>query len=117
MSEKTKRKEEWIQITQPDGEKMIASPGYIKKLLGLDLSNIYDRLQRVEYKIDSLEAPGRQEEILRLLQENGKHNLVWIRNRVGNYQWYDMDVLIKSGLIRTSKSGSVTMYSCVRDKR
>lgn len=116
MSERT---EDWIQITQPNGNKMIASPGYIRKLLGIskDKMNLFNRLQTLERKVDQLESPGRQEDILKLLRENGKHNLTWISNRVRNYQWYDLDVLIKKGLIVTSKSGSMTMFSHVELKQ
>lgn len=108
----SERKEDWINITTPDGKKMIAAPRYVKKLLKLDLLNMYSRLQRIEFKIDRLEAPSRQAKIIKLLQENGKHNLVWISNRVSNYQWYDIDSLLAQGLIVESKAGSVTMYSC-----
>lgn len=108
----SKRSEEWIQITTPEGKKLIASPSYIKKLLGLDLSNVYNRLQELEYKVDRLEAPSRQAKILQLLHEHGKHNKFWIQNRVRNYQWYDVGQLLEAGLIVASKAGSVTMYSC-----
>ena len=106
------RKEDWINITTPDGKKMIASPRYVKKLLNIDLLNIYNRIEGLERTIDHLEAPGRQAKILKLLQEQGKHNLVWISNRVPNYQWYDIHSLLSQGLIVESKAGSVTMYSC-----
>ena len=108
----SERKENWINITTPDGKKMIAAPSYVKKLLKLDLLNIYNRIEGLERKIDHLEAPGRQAKILKLLQEHGKHNLVWIRNRVSNYQWYDIHSLLAQGLIVESKAGPVTMYSC-----
>lgn len=107
-----KRTEEWIQITQPDGKKMIASPDYIRKLLGLDLTNVFNRLQRLERTVDLLEAPGRQAEILKLLHEHGKHNQSWIKNRVSNFQWYDIAQLLEAGLIVHSKAGTGTMYSC-----
>ena len=115
MSEKTKRTEEWIQITDPDGKRLIASPSYIRKMLGLDLTNVFNRLQRLERHVDRLEAPGRQEKILQLLHEHGKHNRTWIDNRVSDFQWYDMSALLEKGLIVTSKAGSVTMYSCAGD--
>ena len=108
----SERKEDWINITTPDGKKMIASPSYVNKLLNLDLSNIYNRLNRMEMQIDYLESPGRQAKIYKLLQENGKHNGVWIENRVKGFQWYDMRSLLDQGLIVESKAGSVTMYSC-----
>ena len=108
----SERKEDWINITTPKGQRMIAAPSYVKKLLNFDLSNIYNRLERIERQLDKLEAPGRQAEILKLLRENGKHSLVWIGNRVSNYQWYDISSLLDQGLIVESKAGSVTMYSC-----
>ena len=114
MSEKTKRKEEWIKIYTPEGKDMIASPQYVKNLLGIkevDLSNLYNRLQRLEYQIERLASPGRQKRIIELLRENGKHNLEWIRNRVINYQGYDLDELIDTGLIVMTKSGTHPMFS------
>ena len=108
----SKRKTDWIEITTPEGKKMIASPRYIKKLLGLDLLNVYNRIERLERSVDLLKSPGRQAQILELLYKHGKHNQVWISNRVSNYQWYDISELVSSGLIVESKAGSVTMYSC-----
>ena len=108
----SERKEDWIKIVTPAGKKMIASPSYIKKLLNLDLSNIHNRINRIELQIDDLESPGRQAEIYKLLQENGKHNGVWIENRVQGFQWQDMRSLLDQGLVFESKAGSVTMYSC-----
>ena len=106
------RKTDYVNITQPDGKEMIAPPSYIKKLLGLDLSKVFIRLHRLESKVDHLEAPSRQTEILKLLVEHGRHNRVWIENRIVNVQWYDIGQLLKAGLIVESKAGSVTMYSC-----
>ena len=113
---KAERKENWINIITPAGKEMIASPSYIRKLLGVDLSNVYNRIERIERQIERLEAPGRQEEILKLLRENGKHSQGWIINRVMNYQWYDLRDLIEKGLIVESKAGSNRMYSCVVEK-
>jgi len=104
------RNEDWIQITTPENKKMIASPSYIKKLLGIDLSGIFNRLQRAENKLDKLESPSRQETIINLLRENGKHSRIWLENRVYNYQWYDLQELIKTGIVIETKSGSVSMY-------
>lgn len=117
MSEKKRRTEEWIQITDPDGKKMIASPSYIRKLLDIttDKRNLTYRLNELERKIERLGAPGRQEEILKLLRESGAHNRFWIRNRVPNYQRYDLRELLQNGLIVESKSGTVTMYSCAEE--
>lgn len=118
MIEKEKRTEIWIKIYTPDGETRIASPSYIGKLLGIPKTrmNLYNRLEMLERRVDRVESPGRQEEILKLLRENGKHNLLWISNRVINYKWYDLDFLLKAGLIVKSKAGTVTMYSCTRAK-
>lgn len=107
-----KRKTDYIKIIQPDGQNMIAAPDYIRKLLGLDPTNVFNRLERLERKVDRLEAPGRQAKILQLLQEHGEHNRIWINNRVGNIQWYDIGQLVDAGLVVHSKAGSVTMYSC-----
>lgn len=105
------RTQEWIKITTPEGKDMIASPSYVKKLMGIDLSNVFNRVHRLEQKIDRLESPGRQEKIIELLRENGKHNRIWIENRVNNYRRYDLDELLKKGLIIETKAGSVSMYT------
>ena len=107
MSEK--RKEDWIYITTPEGKKMIASPNYIKNLLGLDESGIFNRLERLERKIERLEAPQRQEEIISLLREHGKHNGFWLNNRL-DYLWKDLEDLVKNGVIRRTRSGTQIMY-------
>lgn len=112
----SERKQDWINITRPTGKKMIASPSYVKRLLDVDLSTVYNRIERIERQLDRLEAPGRQEEILKLLRENGKHNRFWISNRVMNYQWDDLLALISLGLIIESKAGSQSMYSCAVEK-
>lgn len=105
------RKQEWIKITTPEGKDMIASPSYVKKLMGIDFSNVFNRIQRLELKIDRLESPERQKQIIELLRENGKHSRIWIENRVYDYRWYDLDELLKKGLLIETKSGSVTMYA------
>lgn len=108
----SERKEDWIEITTPEGKKMIASPSYIKKLLGLDLSTIYNRIERLERRVDLLESPGRQAQILELLYKHGKHNWIWIFNRVENVQRSDIKELVDTGLIVESKARFGTMYSC-----
>ena len=108
----SERKEDWISIYTPEDERKIASPSYIKKLLGLDLSNVYNRIERLERRVDLLESPSRQAQILELLYKHGKHNRIWISNRVGNVQWSDIKELVDTGLIVESKAGFVTMYSC-----
>lgn len=110
MPTKEKRARDWIKIITPENKEMIASPSYIKKLLNIDLSNIYNRLQSAEYKIGKLGSSSRQETIINLLRENGKHNLIWIQNRVNNYQWYDLRDLITKGIIIETKSKTHTMY-------
>ena len=104
----SKRKEVWIKIYTPEGETRIASPAYIKKLLDVDLSNIYNRLIRIESQIDKLEAPQRQERIIETLRGQGKHNRSWLSYRV-DYRWYDLLALIEKGIIVESKSGTHRM--------
>lgn len=113
----SERKEDWISIYTPEGEKKIASPSYIRKLLKIEsrdqlLAGVFNRIESLERKVDRLESPGRQAQILELLYKHGKHNRIWIFNRVGNGQWYDIKELVDTGLIVESKAGSVTMYSC-----
>ena len=107
MSEIT-RKENWIRIRTPQGENRIASPAYVKKLMGIDLSNIHHRLISIEGKIDKLESPIRQEKIIEALRGQGKHNRSWLENRV-SFQWYDLRPLIHKGIIVESYSGTQRM--------
>lgn len=113
MSEK--RKEDWIKIFTPKNKEMIASPQYVKKLLGLDLSNIYNRLIHMEEKIDKLESPIRQEKIIGLLRDYGKHNEIWLDNRV-HYLWYDLRDLVKKGIVIETISGSQHMFELASDR-
>ena len=106
MSER--RKKNWIKIFTPDNEDKIASPDYVKKLMGIDLSNIHRRLIRLEEKMDKLESPQRQEKIIDALRGQGKHNRSWLENRV-TFQWYDLGPLIEKGIIVESHSGSQRM--------
>ena len=102
------RKEDWIKIVTPKNENKIASPSYIKKLLDVDLSNIYNRLIRMESQIDKLESPQRQENIIEVLRGQGKHNRSWLSYRI-DYRWYDLSALIEKGIIVESYSGSQRM--------
>ena len=104
----SKRKEDWIKIVTPDNENKIASPSYIKKLLNVDLSNIYNRLIRMESKIDKLESPKRQEKIIEALRDQGRHSRIWLDNRV-SFRGYDLRDLIEKGIIIESKSGTQPM--------
>ena len=118
MSAKAKRKEDWIEIVTPEDENRMASPQYIRKLLGIkdvDLSNVWNRLLRLENKITKLESPARQEKITELLRKNGKHNLTWISNRVSDYEWYDIMELLKKGIVNKTRSGSQILYSLEGD--
>ena len=51
MSEK--RKEDWIKIVQPDNSDKIASPQYIKKLLGFD--DIWSSIDSLRAQVFSLQ--------------------------------------------------------------
>ena len=104
-----KRKENWINIETPEGKKMIASPEFVKKMMGLDLSNIYNRLIRMESQIDKLESPQRQEKIIETLRGQGKHNRLWLDYRV-DFRWYDLGDLIRKGIIVESRSGKHRMF-------
>lgn len=110
-----KRKEVWIKIYTPDDETRIASPAYVRKLLNLDLSNILNRLIRMESQIDKLESPQRQEKIIEILRGQGKHNRSWLSYRV-DYRWYDLTALIEKGIIVESKSGTHLMIELSEEK-
>ena len=92
----------------PEGENQIASPLYVKEMMGLGLSNILNRLNRMENKIDKLEALQRKEKIIETLRGQGKHNRTWLENRV-DLRHYDLAVLIEKGIIIESHSGSQRM--------
>ena len=114
----SKRKEDWILIYTADNKHMIASPANVRKLLNLDLSNIYKRLISAEEKIDRLEAPQRKEKIIEVLRGQGKHNRIWLFNRV-RLLYQDLADLIEKGIIIESYSGSqrmIELAECARDK-
>lgn len=107
MSEK--RKDDWIKIVTPENKNMIASPNYIKKLLRFDLSTIYNRIIQLEKKVNTLESPQRQEKIINLLRDKGKHNKMWLDHRI-EYHWKDLHDLVEKGIICETKSGTQIMY-------
>jgi hypothetical protein len=106
------REEDWIYIIQPDGEKKIASPAFIKKLLGVDVEvfNLKRRARELELKVSRLESPGRQAQILELIAEHGPRSRPWINNRVSDYHYYDLDNLVAGGFLVESRSGTHRMY-------
>lgn len=111
-----KREKDWVKITTPENKDMIASPEYVKRLLGLGLPYLRVRLNTLEFKIKKLESPLRQETIVRVLRIYGKHNRIWLSNRV-SYEWYDLDELIKKGIVIKTKSGTQTMYELAEVKK
>ena len=104
MSER--RKENWIYIYTPDGERRIASPDNVKGLLGLGA--VLSRLRTLEMKIERLESPLRQEKIIETLRGQGPHTRDWLFNRC-DLRWDDLGVLIKKGIIIESRSGTHRM--------
>ncbi len=100
------RQKNWIRIMTPEGKDKIAHPDNVKKLMGLDITNY--RLNELERRIEKLESPMRQEKIIEALRDQGKHNRIWLENRV-LFRWYDLGTLIKKGIIDESQSGTQRM--------
>ena len=79
----TERKEDWIHIIQPDDANRIASPAYIKKLLGIDIleSSVRSEIENVKWHIKELEKPMRKQKVLELLKSGEHHCFEWFQNR------------------------------------
>ena len=114
----TERKEDWIYIIKPNNEQRIASPAFVKKLLGiekLDVYNIYNRLQKLEQKVDKLEEPMKKQRIIELLKSGESHNRQWLENRVEGLGWYLASKLLRElvdeGKLKITKAGTNDMYS------
>ena len=67
----TKRNKDWVYIVEPNGQQKIASPDYIKNLLGLDveLYNLKDQIRDLKHRVRDLEAPKRQDQVLNELEK------------------------------------------------
>lgn len=121
-----KRKVDWIRITTPEGNPQIASPGYIKGLLGIDklglnvkdrLSFIHSRIDRLESRVSILEKPLKKKKIVYLfglIKEGEAHNRQWIENRVKNLEWREtpdiLAELVKEGKLITFSTRNQKMY-------
>ena len=119
MTEKL-RTEEWIHIQNPDGTNMIASPNYIRKLIGVDakldyLQNQIDLYVKALYKVQEqvfeLEKPDKVLKIKELLK-NGPLNTLQVRKH-SNWNWLIVEEMIKQGLIieiRSKGQGRPRIY-------
>lgn len=77
---------------------------------------LFERVNRLEDKVRDLEGPKRRKAILNLLSKETKpHRSEWIRNRVYNFDYKDLDVLIAEEKVKAAKYGKDTqfMYSFV----
>jgi len=117
-----KRTENWVYIIKPDGEQRIASPDFIKELLGierLDVQNVYNRIQKLEQKIDVLEEPIKKQKILKILENGETHNRIWIENRVPDMGGYNtirlINELVEEGKLQVSKAGAQDMFSIKKE--
>ena len=113
----SQRKEDWVNITQPDGKQMIAPPKFINKLLGVDkneanIYNIFNRLNCLETRVHQLESPERQQQVIELLtEEAGRSRMfTWLNNRVRNLDYTDIRSLLNDGTISEEKSGRNSMF-------
>lgn len=110
MTEKPKRTEDWIQIETPEGTMMIASPGYILKLLGL--RDVEDRIRKLELRVGELEGPGRQEALLTYLKSLEVPRTYDFIEKHGPYFGFpDLMSLEAKGLVVRSRSGHHLLYA------
>lgn len=113
----SKRKKEWIHIQTPENKNLIASPEYIRKLIGVDnwFGTLNRELSRLEDRIKILERPLKKKKILQLLANREKHNSTWIENRVPNMSYWLirelLSELVSEGKLQTEKAGTQQMYS------
>lgn len=113
----TKRTENWIRITTPDGEIRIASPAFICKLLGVpkieaDVWNLRQENMRLKRRLIFLETPYRQKEVIALLSQAEKpHNFMWLKNRIDNLCFMDLEPLIEDDSLSVrTKAGHRMFY-------
>ena len=123
MSEK-KRTEDWILFENPEGEKRIGSPAYIKGILGIDklegkIWNLKNENYILKQRLIRLEAPYRQKEVISLLSKTEKpHNFTWLKNRIPNLGIADMEPLVKEGSVLVEDKAGHRMFTLdTSDKR
>ena len=111
------RKKNWIAFTTPEGENKLGSPSFLKKLLGFDkLEALVWRLKEdnrvMSHRVIRLESPFRQAEVIELLsQEETPHNFTWLKNRVDNLGFRDLEPLIESGVLRVTDRAGHRMFT------
>jgi len=123
-SENMSENEGWIHIVS-DGQNKIASPDYVKqKILGI--CAIKQRIDALESEVENLkahifelEAPKREQQILKLMKEDGsKHTLQWFDRRVPPFsksKYWDLDNLVKQGKVNKTKSKHHSFYELTRE--
>jgi len=107
----TNRTEVWIHIIEPDGTNKIASPSYIKSLLGID--KIEARISEINKVIDVLEKPMRKQKILRVLNDGKPHTERFIKRRLADYRYLDLLELKDEGHIKREIHGTQYCYRIV----
>jgi len=107
----TNRTEVWIHVVEPDDTNKIASPSYIKSLLGID--NIENRISEINKVIDVLEKPMRKQKILHVLSDGKPHTGVFIKRRLADYRFLDLLELKDEGHIKLEMHGTQYCYRIV----
>jgi hypothetical protein len=121
----TERKENWILFITPENVNKIGSPMFIKELLSIDkldnslentVNRVFDRLNRIENRLDAIEYPQKKAKILELLSNGESHSRDWINNRI-SASWWTVDKmlneLIEEKKLATFKSGTHPMYTLI----
>jgi len=107
----SKRTEVWICVIEPDNKSKIASPGYIKSLLGID--KIEARISEINKVIDVLEKPIRKQKILHVLNDGKPHTEGFIKRRLADYHYSDFSELKDEGFIKLEMHGTQYCYRIV----
>ena len=113
MSEsQKKRKTDWIYIIQPDGQKRIASPSYVRQLLKICAleKELRHEIWKLNVRIKELEAPIQKKKVLEFMEDKGFHTADWIQRRLPGIPGRIIWDLFAEGKLEKKRSGAHNMY-------
>lgn len=68
---------------------------------------LFDRVNKIENRLLELEAPNRRKALLKLLASETKpRRTEYIRNRLENFNYSDIDFLVVAGMVKAEKIGN-----------
>lgn len=112
---KSKRTQHYIVIYTPEGKERIASPSFVRQLLGICV--LREEVKLLTLRVSELEAPGRRERIVALLRKDGDFRTYnWLDWRL-TFKPSDLDVLLAEGKLERRRSGSHVLYGVPKDAK